>query len=152
MRKPRLLMVDDGPDDRELARMGVEASGIKVDLTMLCSGEEALDYLRCHGAYAERNQREIPDVVFLDINLGAMTGFDVLHEIRKDAFWRWVPVVILSTSTEESDIRLAYREGANSYLVKGRNEDDFKKHATTILTYWLEHNCVVPLASELEKT
>lgn len=143
MGKQHVLFVDDSPDERALDLMAVKASGVDTEVTVLCSGEESLDYIACRGKYADRDKYSVPNVVFLDIHLGKMRGFEVLHVIRLDLFWRWVPVVMFSTSSAESDIRLAYEKGANGYLVKATDLTGEKDRATIVLRYWLELNRVI---------
>lgn len=141
MRKASVVVVvEDNPDDREFFSLAVKSTGFDVDLVFLASGEEALDYVRRTGKHADRPLTDIPDVVFLDVNLDRMFGFDVLHAIRFDVTLRLVPVVMYTSSISESDVRLAYEQGASGYLQKSQTLDEAKERARVILTYWLSYN------------
>lgn len=132
--KLRVLLVEDNLDYQELARIAVAKSGYDVDLQVVGSGEEVIQYTQ-----ACRENCRLPDVVYLDINLPGMTGFDVLKKLRTDPLWMYVPVVMFSSSKSPADIRKAYECGAYSYIVKLENAARMKERARIFLGYWMEN-------------
>lgn len=134
-----LLMVDDDPRDAALMARALKKAGITLDVVTVADGFEALDYLLVRGKWGAREQ-STPRAVILDLNLPGMHGLDVLREIRSTASTKLVPVVILSSSSEESDVRTGYELGANSYVQKPVDFDTFVEIAKQIGTYWSSVN------------
>ena len=122
------LLVDDAPQDRFLAQEAFGHLCPECVLTCAGSGEEALDLLRSPGFE--------PDVVLLDLNMPGMSGFEVLQAMKEDERLVHLPVVILSTSSAERDVRQAYTLHASSYLVKSANFTDFLEQLEQFLHYW----------------
>ncbi len=112
-----ILLVEDSPNDAELAMRALRKGGLANKLLWVKDGEEALDYLFRRGAYAEREQGS-PRLVFLDLKMPRVDGTQVLREIKSDARTRRIPVVVMTSSQEESDMVRSYDLGANSYVVK----------------------------------
>lgn len=137
MQPPPIIIVDDSEDDRALLEMAIGRSGVPCRTIMLRSSEEALAYIRRKGRYAKRSYHDQPILFLLDIQLDVLTGFDILHEIRKDVELRLVPILMLSSSDEPSDIRLAYEKGANGYIQKSGDFDNVIKGS---LCFWLTIN------------
>ncbi len=112
-----ILLVEDSPNDAELAMRALRKGGLANKLLWVKDGEEALDYLYRRGAYAEREQGS-PRLVFLDLKMPRVDGTQVLRQIKSDPSTRRIPVVIMTSSQEESDMVRSYDLGANSYVVK----------------------------------
>ena len=138
-----LLMVDDDPRDRELMARALKKAGVTLDVVSVADGFEALEYLFATGAHAGRAPGA-PRAVILDLNLPGKHGHDVLRDVRQSAATRLVPVVILSSSSEESDVRAAYELGANSYVQKPVDFDTFVEIARQIGVYWASVNLPHP--------
>jgi two-component system response regulator len=134
-----LLMVDDDPRDTALMARALKKAGISLEVVTVADGFEALDYLLARGAWGARAQ-SAPRAVILDLNLPGKHGLDVLREIRATPETRLVPVVILSSSSEESDVRTGYELGANSYVQKPVDFDMFVEIARQIGLYWTSVN------------
>jgi two-component system response regulator len=132
-----ILLVEDNPDDAALTVHALETNKLSNTLVIARDGVEALDYLFCTGIHAERNPSEFPAVVLLDLKLPRIDGLEVLRRIRADARTRLLPVVILTSSNEEEDRIKGYALGANSYVRKPVDFDDFVKAAGQLGLYWL---------------
>jgi CheY-like chemotaxis protein len=100
-------------------------------------GVEALDYLFCKGAYTNRNIKDVPRLILLDLKLPKMDGLQVLERLRSDGYTKLVPIVILTSSKEEQDLVAGYKHGANSYVRKPINFNDFVDAVRNIGLYWL---------------
>ena len=116
MLKP-ILLVEDNPHDLELALVALERSQLANEVVVVRDGVEALDYLFCRGEYADREQGN-PAVLLLDLKLPKVDGLEVLEAIKKNEALRSIPVVMLTTSREETDLHRAYQLGVNAYVVK----------------------------------
>lgn len=130
----RLLLVEDDPDDVVLARRVLSRAGIKVEMDVVHDGQEAMDYLKGQGRY---QGTEKPRLVLLDLNMPKMDGREVLREIRKDPDLKQLPVIILSTSKAEEDIKYCYRQYANSYVVKPENIKAYDEMMARFTEFWL---------------
>lgn len=142
MEEKIILLIEDNPDDIKLTQRAFNKSKIaeKISIEVARNGNEALDFLFGKGAYIYRNTKVMPAVILLDLNLPRMNGFQVLERIRADKRTKLIPVIILTSSKEEQDIKKAYEIGANSYI---RKPVDFKKFsdATQQLgLYWVGLN------------
>jgi len=135
-----ILLVDDNPDDQLLTKAAMEMSGIDCDVIMANNGEEALDYLFAKGRWQSRDVSSIPSLVLLDINMPRLDGFTVLSELRNSELYKFIPVVMLTTSKDDSDILRSYKLGANSYIKKPVDFDAFTEIASQIGSYWLGVN------------
>lgn len=112
-----ILLVEDSLKDIQLIRAALQKVGLDRDLVVVRDGAEALDYLHRRGAYSER-PGESPTVVLLDLKMPRVDGFQVLREIRDDRHLKLVPVVVMTSSQEETDVLKSYQFGANAYVVK----------------------------------
>ncbi|HYA15864.1 MAG TPA: response regulator [Bryobacteraceae bacterium] len=137
-----ILLIEDNPSDIELARRAFGKSRLMVAE----DGEEALDYLWGRGRHAERDATDLPALTLLDLKLPGVSGLEVLHRIRENEKTRRIPVVILSSSSEESDIAAAYDLGANSYIRKPVDFQKFTRSVEQLVTYWLRLNEPPPAA------
>ena len=144
MKTNRILLVEDNPDDQELIRMALEESHVANELVVLGDGAQALDYLFGTGAYAARDLSDKPQIILLDIKLPKVTGLEVLEQIRADPRTEFIPVVILTSSSEEEDILASYQLGANSYIRKPVDFNQFAGAIKHLGLYWLILNRVHP--------
>ena len=131
-----ILLVEDNPDDVELTTMALAAAKVANPVVVARNGVEALDYLFGTGAHAGRDSREQPVVVLLDIKLPLLNGIDVLRRMRADDRTRRTPVVMLTSSTEQTDVSNTYDEGANSYVRKPVDFENFVTAARQLGLYW----------------
>ncbi|WPP02362.1 response regulator (plasmid) [Pseudomonas sp. HR96] len=116
MLKP-ILLVEDNPHDLELALVALERTQLANEVVVVRDGVEALDYLYCRGEHAEREKGN-PAVLLLDLKLPRIDGLEVLETLKRDESLRSIPVVMLTTSREETDLHRAYQLGVNAYVVK----------------------------------
>lgn len=135
-----ILLIEDNPDDVELTRRALSRSNVANELVVVTDGAEALDYLFARGEYATRDMRVTPQVVLLDLKLPKVDGLEVLRRIRSDERTRLLPVVILTSSNQENDIKDSYELGANSYVRKPVDFEQFVEATTTLGLYWLVVN------------
>ena len=140
-----ILLVEDNPDDEALTLRAFHKNRIGNKIFIVHDGAEALDFLFCTGTYAERGPREIIQVVLLDLNLPKVGGLEVLRRIRADKRTRTLPVVILTSSKEEKDLAEGYEYGANSYVRKPVDFNEFIEAIQHLGLYWLVLNKTPPL-------
>ncbi len=140
MRDGIILLVEDNPDDEELARLALLENRISNEVVVARDGAEALDYLFATGAHAGRDSRVMPELILLDVKLPKVDGLHVLRRVRASDATRYLPVVMLSSSSEEGDILASYRLGANSYIRKPVDFADFTEAVRQLGTYWLIWN------------
>ena len=144
MNDKSILLVEDNPDDAALTVHALETNNIGNRLVIARDGVEALDYLFCTGTYAGRDPNDHPSVVLLDLKLPKIDGLEVLRRVRAAESTRLQPVVILTSSNEEEDRIKGYALGANSYVRKPVDFDDFVRAAGQLGLYWLLLNQVPP--------
>jgi two-component system, response regulator len=144
MNEKMILLVEDNPDDEELTLRALKKNNIGNNLTVVRDGAEALDFLFCTGAYANRDGQDLPQVVLLDLNLPKVGGLDVLRRIRDNETTRLLPVVILTSSKEEQDLIKGYSLGANSYVRKPVDFNQFVEAVRQLGLYWLVLNEAPP--------
>jgi len=132
-----ILLVEDNPDDEELTLVGLKKSGVMNNIFVVRDGEEAMDFLFAKGKHSDRNPNDVPAVILLDLKLPKMGGFDVLHQIRSHTATSCVPVVILTSSSEEEDVVASYKMGANSFVRKPVEFDRFADAVRQLGLYWL---------------
>ncbi len=131
-----ILLVEDNPNDEMLALHAFKRQKIVNDVQVVRDGAEALEYIFCTGAYAERTTGN-PKLILLDLKLPLVDGIEVLRQIRSDLRTRMVPVVVLTTSREDRDVLEAYKLGVNSYIVKPVDFDQFNEVTNRLGFYWL---------------
>jgi two-component system response regulator len=139
-----VLLVEDNPDDVELTRRAFRKNNLLNEVVVVNDGAEALDYLFGAGAYAGRDLSLLPQVVLLDLKLPKVDGLEVLRRIRADERTKLLPVVILTTSKEEQDLTQSYSLGANSYIRKPIDFDQFIGAVQQLGLYWLVLNEAPP--------
>ncbi len=135
-----VLLVEDRQEDVLLMKRVCDRLAAGILLRVAGDYESAINYLTKRGAYADPNANPPPDLILLDIRLPRGSGHEILAWLRKRPEFAFVPVVMFSSSSDASDINRAYSLGANSYLQKPINFDDFKQTVPLILKYWLELN------------
>jgi len=135
-----ILLVEDNPNDRELTLRALKKTKIANTIHVISDGAEALDYFFAKGKYIERDIRFSPKLVILDLKLPKVDGLEILRQVKSDERTKSVPVVILTSSKEESDILAGYKLGANSFVVKPVDFDNFMAAVRDVGMYWLQLN------------
>jgi CheY-like chemotaxis protein len=133
-----ILLADDDPEDRMLAREALEESRVANKLDMVVDGEDLMDYLHRRGAYESLNGRPLPGLILLDLNMPRKDGREALREIKSDPKLRRIPVVVLTTSRAEEDIYRTYDLGVNSFITKPVTFDQLVEVIKTLSRYWVE--------------
>ena len=144
MKNKTILLIEDNPDDEALTLRALHKNNILNEVAVTRDGQEALDYLFCEGAYAARAPGDVPTVVLLDLKLPKIDGLEVLQRLRADERTHLQPVVILTSSKEEQDIIDGYRLGANSYIRKPVDFNQFMEAVRQLGLYWLVLNETPP--------
>jgi len=140
MEDKMILLVEDNPDDEALTLRALKKSHIGNEIFVVRDGAEALDFLFCTGTYAERDPREVPEMILLDLKLPKVDGLEVLRRIRADERTCLLAVVILTSSNEEQDLLEGYKKGANSYIRKPVDFNQFAEAIRQLGLYWLVLN------------
>lgn len=144
MENKSILLVEDDEDDILLMMRALKKKRIKNEIVVVRDGLAALDYLFATGAHAGRDPSEAPAVILLDLHLPKMDGFEVLRRLRADERTRLFPVVILTSSLEDQDRLEGYQLGANSYVRKPVDFDQFAEAVAQLGLYWLIINAPPP--------
>jgi two-component system response regulator len=132
-----ILIVEDNPNDVELTLRALKKQNLANKIFVAEDGEEALDFIFCRGKFSERDTTKPLKVIFLDLKLPKVNGLEVLKEIKSNEKTKRLPVVIVTSSKEDPDIKAAYELGANSYVVKPVNFDDFVQAMHSTGLFWL---------------
>lgn len=132
-----LLLVEDNPNDAELALRALKKHHIANNIVVVTDGAQALDFVFARGPFAERNIEITPKVILLDLKLPKVDGLEVLAALKSDPRTKIIPVVVLTSSKEEKDIVESYRLGVNSYIVKPVDFDKFVEAVKSLGLYWL---------------
>jgi two-component system response regulator len=132
-----ILLVEDNPDDVELILMALKESKILNQVKVTRDGVEALEYLFCTGKYSDRKPPILPELVLLDLKLPKLGGLEVLEKLRADPRTKLIPVVILTSSSEEEDVLKSYNQGVNSYVRKPVEFQQFVEAVRQLGMYWL---------------
>ncbi|MDJ0806754.1 MAG: response regulator [Gammaproteobacteria bacterium] len=140
MQQKCLLLVEDNPDDEALTLRALKKHNLANRIDVARDGQEALDFLFCEGEYHQRDPAELPQVILLDLKLPKLSGLQVLERMRADTRTRHIPVVVLTSSDDEQDIMRSYDLGANSYVRKPVDFEQFLEAARQLGLYWLVLN------------
>lgn len=132
-----ILLVEDNPRDAELTIRALKKRNLANQIFLVEDGAEALDFLFGRGQYTQRQSRQTPKVILLDLKLPKVNGLEVLQALKADELTRAIPVVIITSSTEDPDIKAAYELGANSYVVKPVEFFAFMETMIHLGFYWL---------------
>jgi len=132
-----ILFAEDSMDDAMLTIRALTKSGFTNKLLHVKDGAEALDFMYCRGIYAERNPKSHPKLLLLDLKMPKVSGMQVLEKVKGDPDLRSIPAVILTSSQEDPDIAKCYDLGANSYIVKPVDSDNFFNAIKEIGMYWM---------------
>jgi two-component system response regulator len=146
-----ILLVEDSEDDMNLFMHVLRAEKLANNIHVVRDGEEALDFLFCRGAFAERTFDSPPKLVLLDLNLPKVDGIEVLRQVKADPRTKTIPIIIMTTSKEERDLVAGYDLGANSFIQKPVDFDQFREIVKTIGLYWLVIN-QSPVAADSVRT
>jgi CheY-like chemotaxis protein len=132
-----IVLVEDNPHDAELALRALKTYNLANDLIWLQDGVEALDFIFAQGQYSDRSIEDVPKVILLDLKLPRVNGLEVLEKVKSDVRTKSIPVVVLTSSSEERDIVTSYNFGVNSYILKPVDFDKFINAIREIGFYWL---------------
>ena len=132
-----ILLVEDNPHDAEMTIRALKKHNLANNLVHVSDGEEALDFLFARRAYSERQMQSGPKMILLDLKLPKVDGLEVLKAVKGEPKTRVIPVIVLTSSTEEKDIIESYKLGVNSYIVKPVDFDKFVKAIKDLGLYWL---------------
>jgi len=136
----KILLIEDNPDDELLTIRALKKNNIVNDIIVKRDGVEALDYLFGTGSHSSIDSHEMPQLILLDLKLPKLDGLEVLKRIRGSEHTRFIPIVILTTSNEQQDIMKSYEDGANSYIRKPVDFDQFVESVKQLGMYWLVLN------------
>lgn len=133
-----ILLVEDDPEDQKLTRRALKTSKLRNDLFVVGDGEQALDFLHHRAEFADPAASPRPDLILLDLNMPKIDGRAVLQHIKREPDLRSIPVVVLTTSSQEEDILRSYQLGVNSYITKPVSMDGFIKAIVDLERYWFD--------------
>ena len=134
---PRILLVEDNDGDAELTIEALENNALKTDIIVIDNGEDAMKFLKHEGKYLNET---LPDLILLDLNLPKIDGREVLHFVKNNSALKRIPVVMLTTSSLQSDIDYSYNNHANCYIVKAGNLAEFNASINSLERFWI--HCV----------
>ena len=132
-----ILLIEDNENDAELAIRALQKNNVARHIIHLQDGEDALDFLFGKGQYEGRNTDNKPQMILLDLKMPKISGLEVLEQLKSDELTKTIPVVMLTSSKEHPDVDKAYSLGANSYIVKPVDFDNFRKVVNDLGIYWL---------------
>ncbi|HEV2717095.1 MAG TPA: response regulator [Terriglobales bacterium] len=135
-----ILLVEDSQDDMDLAMHALRRENLANSIFVVRDGEDALDFLFCRGAFKQRSFDHPPKLVLLDLKLPKVDGIEVLKQLKSDPRTKTIPVVIMTSSKEERDLVNGYNLGANSYIQKPVDFDQFRNIVKQVGLYWLVIN------------
>jgi CheY-like chemotaxis protein len=133
-----ILIADDDADDRELIKAAFEENNFRHNIRFVENGEELLRYLRRKGPYADELTHPFPQIILLDLNMPKKDGREALKEIKTDNHLKQIPVIVLTTSMEEKDIKKTYELGVNSFIIKPVTFQKLVEFTQTLWKYWFE--------------
>lgn len=137
MTRKLVLLVEDNPDDEALTIRALRKANVANEIEVVRDGKEAVDFLFCEGQHAARDGSLMPALILLDLKLPKLSGFDVLQRLRADSRTKLIPVVILTSSSQDEDVVRSYQSGANSYVRKPVDFSDFVDAVAKLGLYWM---------------
>ncbi|QYY36540.1 response regulator [Ruficoccus sp. ZRK36] len=137
MKVKKILLAEDNPDDEALTLRALNKCGVINEVDVVHNGRDAVDYLLAKGEYQDRNPNDLPQLVLLDLKMPMLDGLEVLEIIRREELTCTLPVVIFTSSKEESDLTKGYRLGVNSFVCKPINFAEFSESIRQLGLYWL---------------
>ncbi len=140
MTQKLLLIVEDNPDHLELTVLTLGELGVTAEIAVARDGAEALDYLFGQGIHAGRDTHRQPALILLDLKLPKLSGLDVIRSVRSNPLTAFVPIAVLTSSSERSDMVACYQSGANSFVRKPVDFGDLTEKLNRLQAYWLEVN------------
>ncbi|HKS58463.1 MAG TPA: response regulator [Steroidobacteraceae bacterium] len=140
-----ILLVEDNPDDEELTLLSLRKNALAHEIVVVRDGVEAIDFLFGNGQYAGRDVAQVPTVILLDLKLPKLDGLGVLKRLRADPRTRTLPVVVLTSSSQDADVIASYNLGANSYVRKPVEFGAFVEAVSSLGLYWVLLNRPPPL-------
>ncbi len=144
MSQKMILLVEDNADDEALTLRALNKNKVANRIVVVRDGAEALDFLFCRGTYADREPHDLPQITLLDLKLPKVDGLEVLRQVRANPHTQMLPIVILTSSREEQDLIKAYTNGANSYVRKPVDFNEFVDAIGRLGLYWLILNEAPP--------
>lgn len=132
-----VLLIEDNTDDERLTLRALRKNNVMNEVIVACDGQEGVDYLFAEGKFVGRDRSLMPSVVVLDMKLPKLSGIEVLERIRADEATRHIPVVVMTASEDKNQMAEAYRKGANSYLRKPTDPEEFSEAVLQTAMYWL---------------
>lgn len=135
-----ILIIEDSEDDFYITERTFSKAGLMNKLVRVKTGDEALDYLFCRGAYSDNTRADQPGIILLDLKLPGLSGQEVLGQIKADPRLRKIPVVVSTGSEDPDDIDLCFRAGANGYINKPINVENFIQSVIRLEDYWFQIN------------
>ena len=135
--KIEILIVEDNKNDVEMTLRALKKKNLVNSIHVINDGAEALEFIFATGIYKDRDINQHPKIILLDLNLPKVNGLEILKKIKSNEQTKSIPVVILTSSNEETDIIESYKTGANSYIVKPVNFENFAKSVSEVGMYWL---------------
>ena len=144
-----ILLIEDNPNDELLTLRAFKKNNIANEVVVARDGAEALDYLFGTGRYAGREVKDLPAIVLLDLKLPKVNGLEVLRRLRADERTRLLPVIVLTSSIEEQDVMMSYKLGANSYVQKPVDFENFCEAIRQLGIYWLLVNVLPPKGGKI---
>lgn len=135
-----ILLVEDDLNDQMLTIRALKNTGIASTIITVKNGKKAIDYLLARGSFSGRDVTDLPRIIFMDLKMPRVNGLEALRQIRAEEQLKFLPVVMLTSSSEGADIIESYKNGANSYIQKPVDFARFKDMISQIVTYWLTLN------------
>ncbi|HML04990.1 MAG TPA: response regulator [Methanobacterium sp.] len=132
-----ILLVEDNPHDADLAMMALEERNLANNIVWIDDGQEALDFIFAQGKYKDRNIKQSPKLILLDLKMPKVDGLEILREIKSNENTMKIPVVILTSSTEDEDKVKSYKLHVNSFVSKPVDFDEFSKVVSELGFYWM---------------
>ena len=142
-----ILLAEDREDDILLIRKAFQKGGIDNPFFVVRDGEEAVAYLKGSGKFSNRSEYPLPSLLLLDLKMPRIDGFEVLKWIRQESPWKTLVVIVLTSSTSESDMNQAYSLGANAYIIKPSDATKLREFAQLVKQFWLGWNQWPPMTN-----